>query len=105
MRNLLALNVLWVHELASLTIHLAAQHSSLDNVLSSQDQALRKSSTHALLQEKIRQLEIESCEPERRELAKARKKQLKEVSAVLADKAKSPEDKINFLQQKIISLV
>eukprot|EP00884_Botryococcus_braunii_P006469 jgi/Botrbrau1/15823/Bobra.40_1s0009.1 len=69
------------------------------------DQVQRNSSTQVLLQEKIRQLENESGEPERREMAKARKKLLREVSATFADKAKAPEEKFMFLEQKIVSLV
>lgn len=70
-----------------------------------QDQAPCSPNTHALLQEKIRELENEISQPERRELAKARRKVLKEVSAVLADKTKSAEEKLIFLEQKIISQV
>lgn len=70
-----------------------------------QDQATCPPTTHALIQEKIRELEKEISQPERREFAKARRKMLKEVSAFLADKAKSAEEKLIFLEQKIISLV
>jgi hypothetical protein len=81
------------------------QGLDVSDVLWTQDQPQHLGSTQALLQEKIRQLENEMGEPERRELAKARKRQLKEVSAVLADKSKPSDEKIAFLEQKIVSLV
>ena len=53
-----------------------------------------------LITSRLRELEAEHAEPERREALKRRKKQLKEMTAIVDDKQKSAEDKIAFLVQR-----
>ena len=55
----------------------------------------------SLITSRLRELEAEHAEPERREALRRRKKQLKEVAALVDDKQKSAEDKVASLVQRI----
>ena len=55
----------------------------------------------SLITSRLRELEEENAEPERREALRRRKKQLKEVAGFTGDKGRSAEDKIAFLVQRL----
>jgi hypothetical protein len=62
--------------------------------------------TQKLVQEKIKQLEDLSGEPERKELARLRKRLLKEAACVVSEESGNrPDDKISYLHRKLINLV
>ena len=54
----------------------------------------------SLITSRLRELEAEHAEPERREALRRRKKQLKEMAAFVDDKQKSAQDKIAYLVQR-----
>lgn len=54
-----------------------------------------------LITSRLRELEAEHAEPERRDALRRRKKQLKEVAGFVDDKQKNSEDKVAFLVQRV----
>lgn len=59
----------------------------------------------SLILSRLKELEQETGEPEKRDILRRRKKQLKDIQAFLQDKAKTLEEKLDFLQQKLLSQV
>lgn len=59
----------------------------------------------SLILSRLKELEEETGEPERRDNQRRRKKQVKDIQTFLQDNSKSSEEKIEFLQQKILSQV
>ncbi|BDA40900.1 probable beta-taxilin [Coccomyxa sp. Obi] len=57
----------------------------------------------SLILSRLKELEEETGEPERRENQRRRKKQVKDIQAFLQDRSKTLEEKLEFLQQKILS--
>ena len=58
-----------------------------------------------LILSRLKELEEETGEPERRENQRRRKKQVKDIQTFLQDKTKTSDEKIEYLQQKILSQV
>ena len=59
----------------------------------------------SLILNRLKELEEETGEPERREIAKRRKKQLKEIQSFLQDRSKTAEDRTKFLHARMLAQV
>jgi uncharacterized protein YcbK (DUF882 family) len=59
----------------------------------------------SLILNRLKQLEEENGEPERRDVLKKRKKQLKDIQSFVQDKSKTSDQKIDFLRQRLMAQV
>lgn len=54
---------------------------------------------------RIQELEVEGAVPERREAAKARKKLVRDMQALIVDSQVPTQEKFDWLQQQLLGLV